>query len=115
MSRLARRRRCPRTGTGVSKSFAPIIYFPRETSFSPLALSTSILTSDIPLPSIAVLDASAQTLFLTEMFRGMSLAMKYFWEPKVTVSAPQIPADEPCLGPLPGSRITKTRPTLSDP
>jgi len=26
------------------------------------------------------------------MFRGMSLAMKYFWEPKVTVSAALIPA-----------------------
>jgi NADH dehydrogenase (ubiquinone) Fe-S protein 8 len=100
---------------GGKQIFRPNHLFPRETSFSPPALSTSILTSDIPLPSIAVLDASAQTLFLTEMFRGMSLAMKYFWEPKVTVSAPQIPADEPCLGPLPGSRITKIRPTLSDP
>jgi len=35
-----------------------------------------------------VLDASAQTLFLTEMFRGMSLTMKYFWEPKVTINYP---------------------------
>ncbi|EEH51783.1 uncharacterized protein MICPUCDRAFT_45998 [Micromonas pusilla CCMP1545] len=35
-----------------------------------------------------VIDASAQTLFLTEMFRGMSLAMKYFWEPKVTINYP---------------------------
>ena len=71
---------------GGKQIFRPNHLFPRETSFSPPALSTSILTSDIPLPSIAVLDASAQTLFLTEMFRGMSLAMKYFWEPKVTVS-----------------------------
>ena len=35
-----------------------------------------------------MLDASAQTLFLTEMFRGMSLTMKYFWEPKVTINYP---------------------------
>ena len=33
----------------------------------------------------AVLDSSAQILFLTEMFRGMSLTLKYFFEPKVTV------------------------------
>jgi len=33
-----------------------------------------------------VLDSSAQILFLTEMFRGMSLTLKYFFEPKVTVS-----------------------------
>jgi hypothetical protein len=34
-----------------------------------------------------VLDASAQVLLLTEMFRGMSLTLKYFFEPKVTVRA----------------------------
>ena len=39
-------------------------------------------------PPLAVLDASAQTLFLTEMFRGLSLTMKYFWEPKVTINYP---------------------------
>lgn len=33
----------------------------------------------------AVLDSSAQILFLTEMFRGMSLTLKYFFEPKITV------------------------------
>jgi len=32
-----------------------------------------------------VIDATCQTLFLTEIFRGMSLTMKYFWEPKFTV------------------------------
>mmetsp|Transcript_1131 Transcript_1131/g.5029 ORF Transcript_1131/g.5029 Transcript_1131/m.5029 type:complete len:232 (+) Transcript_1131:81-776(+) len=46
--------------------------------------------SSTPMPADlnGVLDASAQTLFLTEMFRGMSLAMKYFWEPKVTINYP---------------------------
>mmetsp|Transcript_2057 Transcript_2057/g.7988 ORF Transcript_2057/g.7988 Transcript_2057/m.7988 type:complete len:229 (-) Transcript_2057:84-770(-) len=46
--------------------------------------------SSTPMPTDlnGVLDASAQTLFLTEMFRGMSLAMKYFWEPKVTINYP---------------------------
>ena len=34
----------------------------------------------------AVLDNSAQTLFLTEMFRGMSLTLRYFFDTKVTVS-----------------------------
>ena len=33
----------------------------------------------------AVLDSSAQTLFLTEMFRGMSLTLRYFFDTKVTV------------------------------
>ena len=46
-----------------------------------------MLTTYLP-PRRAVIDASAQTLFLTEMFRGMSLAMKYFWEPKVTINYP---------------------------
>ena len=35
-----------------------------------------------------VLDHNAQTLFLTEMFRGMSLALKYFFDKKVTINYP---------------------------
>ena len=35
----------------------------------------------------AVLDESAQTLFLTEMARGLLLTLKTFFEPKVTVSS----------------------------
>ncbi len=35
----------------------------------------------------AVLDDSSQTLFLTEMWRGLALTMKVFFEPKVTVRA----------------------------
>ena len=35
-----------------------------------------------------VLDHSAQTLFLTEMFRGLSLALKYFFDQKVTINYP---------------------------
>ena len=34
----------------------------------------------------AVLDESAQTLFLTEMFRGLSLTLRAFFDRKVTVS-----------------------------
>ena len=37
------------------------------------------------LQPTAVLDASAQTLFITELARGMSLALKYFFTKKVTV------------------------------
>ena len=44
-----------------------------------------------------MLDSSAQILFLTEMFRGMSLTLKYFFEPKVTVSVPRCAfAHRPC-------------------
>ena len=34
----------------------------------------------------AVIDASSQTLFLTEMFRGLNLTLKAFFDRKVTVS-----------------------------
>jgi len=37
---------------------------------------------------IQVLDASMQTLFLTEMFRGMSLTLRYFFEKNVTINYP---------------------------
>jgi hypothetical protein len=33
----------------------------------------------------AVLDESAQTLFLTEMLRGLGLTLKAFFDKKVTV------------------------------
>ena len=33
----------------------------------------------------AVLDENAQTLFMTELMRGMMLALKMFFEPKFTV------------------------------
>eukprot|EP00898_Chlorokybus_atmophyticus_P007016 jgi/Chlat1/7315/Chrsp58S06936 len=35
-----------------------------------------------------VLDSNAQTLFLTEMVRGMSLTLKYFFAPKYTINYP---------------------------
>ena len=35
-----------------------------------------------------MLDASSQTLLLTEMFRGMMLALKFFFEPKFTLNYP---------------------------
>lgn len=34
-----------------------------------------------------VLDESANTLFLTELWRGLALTMKVFFEPPVTVRA----------------------------
>ena len=36
---------------------------------------------------IPVLDKSMNTLFLSELFRGMGLTLKYFFDKKVTVSA----------------------------
>lgn len=35
---------------------------------------------------LSVLDKSMNALFLTEMFRGMSMTLKYFFDRKVTVS-----------------------------
>ena len=36
----------------------------------------------------AVIDESSQTLFLTEMFRGLNLTLKAFFDRKVTVRLP---------------------------
>lgn len=36
---------------------------------------------------VSVIDESSQTLFLTEMFRGLNLTLKAFFDRKVTVSA----------------------------
>lgn len=40
----------------------------------------------------AVLDDSANALFMTEIVRGMAYTIKAFFEPKVTVSREQIVA-----------------------
>ncbi len=40
-----------------------------------------------PLLTHAVLDDSANALFVTEIFRGMAYTLKAFFDPKVTVSA----------------------------
>lgn len=39
----------------------------------------------MPKDLAGVLDESAQTLFLTEMFRGLNLTLKAFFDKKVTV------------------------------
>lgn len=41
-----------------------------------------------PKDMAGVLDESAQTLFLTEMLRGLTLTLKVFFEPKVTINYP---------------------------
>jgi len=56
----------------------------KEISAGPKEISSAPAPKDLG----GVMDASAQTLFLTEMFRGMSLAMNYFWDPKVTINYP---------------------------
>ena len=38
------------------------------------------------VPAVTVIDESSQTLFLTEMFRGLNLTLKAFFDRKVTVS-----------------------------
>ena len=40
---------------------------------------------EVPKDLAGVLDESAQTLFLTEMFRGLNLTLKAFFDKKVTV------------------------------
>jgi NADH dehydrogenase (ubiquinone) Fe-S protein 8 len=41
-----------------------------------------------PKDMAGVLDESAQTLFLTELLRGLGLTLKVFFEPKVTINYP---------------------------
>ena len=41
-----------------------------------------------PTDLAGVLDASAKTLVLTELLRGMSLTLKYFFDKKVTINYP---------------------------
>ena len=41
-----------------------------------------------PKDIVGVLDESAQTLFLTELWRGLTMTMKVFFEPKVTINYP---------------------------
>jgi hypothetical protein len=43
---------------------------------------------DAPKDMAGVLDESAQTLFLTELWRGLGLTLKVFFEPGVTVRQP---------------------------
>lgn len=40
----------------------------------------------LPRPHPGVLDESANTLFLTELWRGLAMTLKCFFEPPVTVS-----------------------------
>ena len=42
----------------------------------------------MPTDLAGVLDASAQTLALTELLRGMSLTLKYVFDKKVTINYP---------------------------
>lgn len=51
------------------------------------AAALSCRLTDQFAASCAVLDESAQTLFLTEMFRGLGYTLKSFFDPKVTVSS----------------------------
>ena len=65
-------RKSPRTGILVKP-----IYICSQTLF----FSHTLL-----LLFLAVFERSINTLFLTEMVRGLSLTLKYFFDPKVTVS-----------------------------
>eukprot|EP00891_Asterochloris_glomerata_P000631 jgi/Astpho2/631/Aster-04473 len=50
--------------------------------------STNPTQREAPKSLAGVLDESAQTLFLTEMARGLLLTLKTFFEPKVTINYP---------------------------
>ena len=45
----------------------------------------AVSQKEVPRDLAGVLDENAQTLFLTELWRGLALTLKVFFEPKVTV------------------------------
>ncbi|KAK9846604.1 hypothetical protein WJX81_007523 [Elliptochloris bilobata] len=51
-------------------------------------VTTSGVQRDPPKDLAGVLDESAQTLFMTELFRGMMLTLKAFFDKKVTINYP---------------------------
>ncbi len=60
-----------------------------EEGIEPTAMSEQeLMTSqrEAPRDLAGVLDEGAQTLFLSELWRGLALTMKVFWEPKVTIN-----------------------------
>ena len=50
-------------------------------------VTTSGVQRDPPKDLAGVLDESAQTLFMTELVRGLMLTLKAFFDKKVTVRA----------------------------
>ena len=50
--------------------------------------SRELAEKAMPTDLAGVLDASAKTLVLTELLRGMSLTLKYFFDKKVTINYP---------------------------
>lgn len=71
--------RAASTGAGSSQEN----YFPKE-SASQAAKALNEYSKDWS----TVLEKSMNTLFLTELFRGMSLTLKYFFDRKVTINYP---------------------------
>lgn len=61
----------------------------------------------------AVLDESAQTLFLTEMMRGLGLTLKAFFDKKVTVCSLALPFPL-CLTETVGLGVNDPRVTLME-
>ncbi|KAK2078656.1 hypothetical protein QBZ16_003496 [Prototheca wickerhamii] len=53
---------------------------------SPKEFATS--QREAPRDLTGVLDESSQTLFLTELWRGLAMTLKVFFEPKVTINYP---------------------------
>jgi NADH dehydrogenase (ubiquinone) Fe-S protein 8 len=48
----------------------------------------AVTQKETPKDFAGVLDESAQTLFMTELLRGLALTLKVFFEPKVTINYP---------------------------
>lgn len=63
---------------------------------SPTEFATS--QKDPPKDLAGILDESAQTLFLTELWRGLALTLKIYFEPSLTVCVVLFYWEEPDMG-----------------
>ncbi len=80
-------RRAPRARRRPRLTRRPPAAAPHDAGdLSPAEFATSQRAA--PRDAAGVLDESAQTLFLTELWRGLAMTLKVFFEPKVTINYP---------------------------
>lgn len=73
---------------GIQKAQSSAVGVSRDGQPARFDRSRQLAEKAMPTDLAGVLDASAQTLALTELLRGMSLTLKYFFDKKVTINYP---------------------------
>ncbi|KAJ7537891.1 hypothetical protein O6H91_11G026600 [Diphasiastrum complanatum] len=80
---------------GLGCKWRTVLLVPSQSLHSPPPTAKQIRGAEFshveekgPVDWSTVLDKSMNTLFLTELFRGMSLTLKYYFDKKVTINYP---------------------------